>query len=119
MKTTSRRSGEAAVCASETELSRVADEVLADYGRFLEIGKRDIYQNSRIPLWPLRRNASNADRPSSSIAGAMSAQRTASQIAIGIRTTEPARSKTATTAIISATAAARAGSADRCWPRAG
>lgn len=31
---------------------------LAEFGRFLEIGKRDIYQNSRIPLWPLRRNAS-------------------------------------------------------------
>ncbi|MEP6671512.1 MAG: SDR family NAD(P)-dependent oxidoreductase, partial [Chthoniobacter sp.] len=26
--------------------------------RFIEIGKRDIYQNSRIPLWNLRRNAS-------------------------------------------------------------
>ncbi|MDX2080082.1 MAG: SDR family NAD(P)-dependent oxidoreductase [Terrimicrobiaceae bacterium] len=31
---------------------------LAESGRFLEIGKRDIHQNSRIPLWPLRRNAS-------------------------------------------------------------
>lgn len=31
---------------------------LAEFGRFLEIGKRDIYQNSRIPLWPLRANAS-------------------------------------------------------------
>ena len=31
---------------------------LAESGRFLEIGKRDIYQNSRIPLWSLRRNAS-------------------------------------------------------------
>src|SRR6185369_5367782 len=31
---------------------------LAESGRFLEIGKRDIYQNSRITLWPLRRNAS-------------------------------------------------------------
>lgn len=31
---------------------------LAESGRFVEIGKRDIYQNSRIPLWPLRRNAS-------------------------------------------------------------
>ena len=28
---------------------------LAEFGRFIEIGKRDIYQNSRIPLWPLRR----------------------------------------------------------------
>lgn len=31
---------------------------LAESGRFIEIGKRDIYQNSRIPLWSLRRNAS-------------------------------------------------------------
>jgi acyl transferase domain-containing protein/NAD(P)-dependent dehydrogenase (short-subunit alcohol dehydrogenase family)/acyl carrier protein len=31
---------------------------LAEFGRFIEIGKRDIYQNSRIPLWPLRANAS-------------------------------------------------------------
>src|SRR5947207_15522502 len=31
---------------------------LAEFGRFVEIGKRDIYQNSRIPLRPLRRNAS-------------------------------------------------------------
>ena len=32
--------------------------VLAPYGRFLEIGKRDIYQNSRIGLRPFRRNLS-------------------------------------------------------------
>jgi NADPH:quinone reductase-like Zn-dependent oxidoreductase/SAM-dependent methyltransferase/acyl carrier protein len=31
---------------------------LGEFGRFIEIGKRDIYQNARIPLWPLRRNAS-------------------------------------------------------------
>ncbi len=31
---------------------------LAEFGRFVEIGKRDIYQNTRIPLWPMRRNAS-------------------------------------------------------------
>jgi acyl transferase domain-containing protein/NADPH:quinone reductase-like Zn-dependent oxidoreductase/SAM-dependent methyltransferase/acyl carrier protein len=31
---------------------------LAEFGRFIEIGKRDIYQNSRIPLWPMRRNVS-------------------------------------------------------------
>src|SRR6202022_718661 len=30
----------------------------AQSGRFIEIGKRDIYQNSRIPLWPMRKNAS-------------------------------------------------------------
>ncbi|HEY4284382.1 MAG TPA: SDR family NAD(P)-dependent oxidoreductase [Chthoniobacterales bacterium] len=31
---------------------------LAEFGRFIEIGKRDIYQNARIPLRPLRNNAS-------------------------------------------------------------
>ena len=31
---------------------------LAQSGRFIEIGKRDIYQNSRIPLWHLRKNSS-------------------------------------------------------------
>jgi NAD(P)-dependent dehydrogenase (short-subunit alcohol dehydrogenase family)/acyl carrier protein len=31
---------------------------LAPFGRFVEIGKRDIYQNSRLPLWPMRQNGS-------------------------------------------------------------
>jgi NADPH:quinone reductase-like Zn-dependent oxidoreductase/SAM-dependent methyltransferase/acyl carrier protein len=31
---------------------------LAPYGRFLELGKRDIYQNSRIGLWSFRKNLS-------------------------------------------------------------
>jgi acyl transferase domain-containing protein/NADPH:quinone reductase-like Zn-dependent oxidoreductase/thioesterase domain-containing protein/acyl carrier protein/SAM-dependent methyltransferase len=31
--------------------------VLSPYGRFLEIGKRDVFQNSRIGLRPLRNNA--------------------------------------------------------------
>lgn len=31
---------------------------LADHGRFLEIGKRDIYQNSRLGLGPFRKNLS-------------------------------------------------------------
>jgi len=31
---------------------------LAEFGRFIEIGKRDIYANARLPLWHLRRNAS-------------------------------------------------------------
>jgi NADPH:quinone reductase-like Zn-dependent oxidoreductase/acyl carrier protein len=31
---------------------------LAEFGRFIEIGKRDIYHNARIPLRPLRANAS-------------------------------------------------------------
>ncbi|AGA26414.1 type I polyketide synthase [Singulisphaera acidiphila] len=33
-------------------------DVLADYGRFLEIGKRDIYQNARLDLQPFRKNLS-------------------------------------------------------------
>jgi len=31
---------------------------LAPFGRFLELGKRDIYQDSRIGLWPFRQNLS-------------------------------------------------------------
>jgi acyl transferase domain-containing protein/NADPH:quinone reductase-like Zn-dependent oxidoreductase/SAM-dependent methyltransferase/acyl carrier protein len=31
---------------------------MAPFGRFLELGKRDIYQNSRIGLWAFRRNIS-------------------------------------------------------------
>jgi NADPH:quinone reductase-like Zn-dependent oxidoreductase/acyl carrier protein len=34
--------------------------LLAPYGRFLEIGKKDIYQNSQIGLAPFRRNLSYA-----------------------------------------------------------
>jgi acyl transferase domain-containing protein/acyl carrier protein len=33
-------------------------EVLAPYGRFLEIGKRDIYQNAPLGLWPFQKNLS-------------------------------------------------------------
>jgi NADPH:quinone reductase-like Zn-dependent oxidoreductase/NAD(P)-dependent dehydrogenase (short-subunit alcohol dehydrogenase family) len=32
--------------------------VLAPYGRFIEIGKRDIFANSKIGLWPFRNNLS-------------------------------------------------------------
>ncbi len=32
--------------------------VLAPYGRFVEIGKRDIFANSKIGLWPFRNNLS-------------------------------------------------------------
>ncbi len=32
--------------------------ILAPYGRFVEIGKRDIYANSKIGLWPFRNNLS-------------------------------------------------------------
>jgi acyl transferase domain-containing protein/acyl carrier protein len=33
-------------------------EILKPYGRFLEIGKRDIYENSRVGLEPFRKNLS-------------------------------------------------------------
>jgi NADPH:quinone reductase-like Zn-dependent oxidoreductase/acyl carrier protein len=33
-------------------------DTLADYGRFLEIGKRDVYANSRLGLRPFRKNLS-------------------------------------------------------------
>ncbi|SIO27592.1 Acyl transferase domain-containing protein [Singulisphaera sp. GP187] len=33
-------------------------DALADFGRFLEIGKRDIYQNARLDLQPFRNNLS-------------------------------------------------------------
>jgi acyl transferase domain-containing protein/acyl carrier protein len=34
--------------------------ILAAYGRFLEIGKRDIYENQSIGLWPFQKNLSYA-----------------------------------------------------------
>ena len=33
-------------------------EILKPYGRFMEIGKRDIYQNSRVGLSPFQNNLS-------------------------------------------------------------
>jgi acyl transferase domain-containing protein/acyl carrier protein len=33
-------------------------QVLAPYGRFLEIGKQDIYRNSQLALWPFHKNLS-------------------------------------------------------------
>ena len=36
---------------------------LAEFGRFLEIGKRDIYQNARIPLRPLRKTRRSTSWP--------------------------------------------------------
>lgn len=33
-------------------------EILADYGRFLEVGKRDLYQNASLGLRPFRKNLS-------------------------------------------------------------
>jgi len=40
------------------EAIRKGLETLTDYGRFLEIGKRDIYGNSRVGLRPFRKNLS-------------------------------------------------------------
>jgi acyl transferase domain-containing protein/NADPH:quinone reductase-like Zn-dependent oxidoreductase/aryl carrier-like protein len=40
------------------EALRRSLEILADYGRFLEIGKRDVYSNSRLGLRPFRKNLS-------------------------------------------------------------
>jgi acyl transferase domain-containing protein/NADPH:quinone reductase-like Zn-dependent oxidoreductase/acyl carrier protein len=40
------------------EAIRKGLEILRDFGRFVEIGKRDIYENSRIGLLPFRKNIS-------------------------------------------------------------
>jgi len=58
MELTNRRGVDAVLNALAGEAIPMGLSCLAEFGRFIEIGKRDIYQNSRIPLWPLRRNAS-------------------------------------------------------------
>ena len=58
MKLTRRRGVDVVLNALAGEAIPMGLSCLAERGRFVEIGKRDIYQNSRIPLWPLRRNAS-------------------------------------------------------------
>jgi acyl carrier protein len=58
MDLTARRGVDVVLNALAGEAIPMGLSCLADGGRFIEIGKRDIYQNSRIPLWPLRRNAS-------------------------------------------------------------
>ena len=58
MELTNRRGVDAVLNALAGEAIPMGLSCLAEFGRFLEIGKRDIYQNSRIPLWNLRRNAS-------------------------------------------------------------
>jgi NADPH:quinone reductase-like Zn-dependent oxidoreductase/acyl carrier protein len=58
MELTGRRGVDAVLNALAGEAIPMGLSCLAEFGRFIEIGKRDIYQNSRIPLWPLRRNAS-------------------------------------------------------------
>ncbi len=58
MALTDRRGVDVVLNALAAEAIPMGLSCLAEFGRFLEIGKRDIYQNARIPLWPLRRNAS-------------------------------------------------------------
>jgi NADPH:quinone reductase-like Zn-dependent oxidoreductase/acyl carrier protein len=58
MELTNRRGVDVVLNALAGEAIPMGMACLAEFGRFIEIGKRDIYQNSRIPLWPLRRNAS-------------------------------------------------------------
>src|SRR5580704_12335741 len=58
MELTGRRGVDVVLNALAGEAIPMGLSCLAEFGRFIEIGKRDIYLNSRIPLWPLRRNAS-------------------------------------------------------------
>jgi len=55
---TERRGVDVVLNALAGEAIPMGLSCLAEFGRFIEIGKRDIYQNSRIPLRPLRCNAS-------------------------------------------------------------
>ncbi|MGH8092923.1 MAG: SDR family NAD(P)-dependent oxidoreductase [Chthoniobacterales bacterium] len=58
MELTNRRGVDVVLNALAAEAIPMGLSCLAEFGRFIEIGKRDIYQNSRIPLRPLRNNAS-------------------------------------------------------------
>ena len=58
MGLTNRRGVDVVLNALAGEAIPMGLACLAAFGRFVEIGKRDIYQNSRIPLRPLRANAS-------------------------------------------------------------
>jgi acyl transferase domain-containing protein/NADPH:quinone reductase-like Zn-dependent oxidoreductase/SAM-dependent methyltransferase/acyl carrier protein len=58
MQATGRRGVDVILNALAAEAIPMGLSCLAEFGRFIEIGKRDIYQNARIPLRPLRRNAS-------------------------------------------------------------
>lgn len=58
MELTNRRGVDVVLNALAGEAIPMGMSCLAEFGRFIEIGKRDIYQNSRIPLFALRRNAS-------------------------------------------------------------
>jgi NAD(P)-dependent dehydrogenase (short-subunit alcohol dehydrogenase family)/acyl carrier protein len=58
MALTNGRGVDVVLNALASEAIPMGMSCLAESGRFVEIGKRDIYQNSRIPLWRLRRNCS-------------------------------------------------------------
>ncbi len=58
LRITNRRGVDVVLNALAGEAIPMGLACLAEFGRFIEIGKRDIYQNSRIPLWPMRHNAS-------------------------------------------------------------
>ena len=58
MKLTDGKGVDVVLNALAAEAIPMGLSCLAEFGRFIEIGKRDIYQNSRIPLRPLRNNAS-------------------------------------------------------------
>ncbi|MFZ4482656.1 MAG: SDR family NAD(P)-dependent oxidoreductase [Chthoniobacterales bacterium] len=58
LELTGGRGVDAVVNALAGEAIPMGLSCLAEFGRFIEIGKRDIYQNSKLPLWHLRRNAS-------------------------------------------------------------
>jgi acyl transferase domain-containing protein/NAD(P)-dependent dehydrogenase (short-subunit alcohol dehydrogenase family)/acyl carrier protein len=58
MELTNGRGVDVVLNALASEAIPMGLSCLAESGRFIEIGKRDIYLNSRIPLWSLRRNSS-------------------------------------------------------------
>jgi acyl transferase domain-containing protein/NADPH:quinone reductase-like Zn-dependent oxidoreductase/SAM-dependent methyltransferase/acyl carrier protein/short-subunit dehydrogenase len=58
MELTDRKGVDVVLNALAGEAIPMGLSCLAEFGRFIEIGKRDIYQNARIPLRPLRSNAS-------------------------------------------------------------
>ncbi len=58
MELTGRRGVDVVINALAAEAIPMGLSCLAEFGRFIEIGKRDIYQNSKLPMWHLRKNAS-------------------------------------------------------------
>ncbi|MEI7864136.1 MAG: SDR family NAD(P)-dependent oxidoreductase [Chthoniobacterales bacterium] len=58
MELTGRKGVDVVINALAAEAIPMGLACLGEFGRFIEIGKRDIYQNSKLPMWHLRRNAS-------------------------------------------------------------